>query len=227
MRRGKTSTPKLFEAAKEPAANLMFNVFYRTITPRFTVNDVVEFCVPSEAVRNTCREAYAVAHEHAQYRNVGIVHLRDYSPPPGNSMALSVDFHVAGMLTPNSQYLTANGPDTTGIMDTINQTVSLVAQFSKVNKLLSWMDDHRMTPGAARYYWPSILALLPDTHPVHQTDGQRYRETPGVSEVLDLMRETSAIIASALMVGNGDPPHREGHVILSIPGLLGRAFRYL
>lgn len=226
MRRGKASPPKLFECAKEPVTDLMFKVFYRTITPRFTVNDVVEFCVPSEAVRNTCREAYAVAHEHAQYRNVGMVNLRDYSQP-GERMTLSVDFHVAGMLTPNSQYLTANGPDTTGIMDTINQTANLVAQFSKVKKLLTWMDDNRMTPGAARYYWPSILALLPDTHPVYQTDGQRHRETPGVSEVLDLMRETSAIIASALMVGNGDPPPRQGHVTLSIPGLLGRSFKYL
>jgi hypothetical protein len=70
-------------------------------------------------------------------------------------------------------------------------------QFNKVRKVIQWFDEHSVTIGAAVYYWPTILSLLPPNHLVHEAGGERYREVSGMAEIVPLLRETAGIVAGA------------------------------
>lgn len=207
MRRykGPVKPPRIFESAKATVCRLRDNVVYKTVDVKFTLQDAINFCVPPHT-QELLYAAYEVASADSGYSGKAD---SSFSLPYPDAH-LSIDFHQAFMFRPNS--LQRTGVDPNGIESTAEELVAIYRKFDDVELLIDWMDNHAMTVGAARYYWPTILALLPDTHPVHEADGQRYKETPGVSQVLDLMREAAGTVAAALMLGDVTTPARTNAV---------------
>ena len=72
-------------------------------------------------------------------------------------------------------------------------------QWSTVHEVIKWLDENA-TIGAARYYFPALTSLLPSTHAMHATDGQRYKEPKvNVGPMVPKFRAAAMTIAAALL----------------------------
>lgn len=98
---------------------------------------------------------------------------------------------------PGSAYVNRDHPQHAGITRVLSEIAHMHAQFNKVRDVMDWMEQHA-TPGAARYYCPSMCMLLPTEHPIQQADGIRYKEpTENIAPMIPLIREVAAILTSA------------------------------
>lgn len=75
--------------------------------------------------------------------------------------------------------------------------------FVHVLHVLQWMDTNA-TAGAARHYWPTILALAPGDENLQSASVLRHTTPTGISQLLPLLRSTATVVSSALLLP--DPP---------------------
>ena len=209
MGRLNMSPPEPYKAAREVIDSMRLNTFFKMVDINFTLEDVIDWCVDKD-IKKLLMDAHKVTYADNFWGSAGSVHI-------GGEMSLAIRYKEAGMFVPGDGYAKpGNGPDPKGIMAACLETLAIRDKFAKVQWVIDWLNLKQVTPGAARYYWPTILSLLPETHAVHKSDGQRYREPAGISEVIELMRETSAIVASALILGDVPRPPRHSRVTLVI-----------
>jgi hypothetical protein len=98
-------------------------------------------------------------------------------------------------------------PARNAIIQALSEARAIHARFNEVRRVVAWLNKHA-TPGAARYYFPTIRALLPnETHSVHEAAGQRFKEpSENVGPIIPAMRSASTTIAGALLCHEGDIP---------------------
>lgn len=86
-----------------------------------------------------------------------------------------------------------------------------LVKWAKVQHVLKWM-DRNATVGAIRYYWPTILSLLPEddaAKPRVSLDlGDRHRTPIGINLITPLIRETAGIVACGLLLPKVDKKQR-------------------
>ena len=84
-------------------------------------------------------------------------------------------------------------------------------RFNMLRDLLEWFDKNA-TPGAIKYYFPCLAALIPSDvgvhvreSPFHKADGIRYKEPVGIAQHLPEIRSCAALVASALLLLKAEP----------------------
>lgn len=201
MRRRRPSDPPLnpYCSAEQVLRAKELDVYHATVSPQFTLDDVAHWLFPEEII---CKLKAAFP--------VSAAYSGDYSldvqVPSGEKVELFLDFDDIAMQCPkqNIPLFTSESLAAPSILGVLQEIVDINKQFDKVRKVIEWFGEHKVTPGAARYYWPTILSLLPASHAVHETSGDRYREVTGIGEIIPLLRETAGIVASAHLC-----PHKE------------------
>lgn len=167
------------------------DVYRATINAQFDMDDVARWLFPEDTIAKL-KAAYPLA-ESSYHKNFV---LSGWPLSSGDKVLMSLDFDSIKMqcplgavsVTPNAQ-----------IMDLLVSIYELHKQFNKVRKVIDWFGEHKVTPGAAVYYWPTIRSLCGSGHAVHDVTGDRYRVVTGISEIIPLLRETAGIIAGAAL----------------------------
>jgi hypothetical protein len=74
-------------------------------------------------------------------------------------------------------------------------------QFEELKAVLRWL-NRNATPGAIRYYFPTVLALCPDSPPVKdlQHVPSRYHQPAGIGDWMQSIKDASACFASTQML---------------------------
>jgi hypothetical protein len=85
------------------------------------------------------------------------------------------------------------------LLDTVEKICKIREKFAVVSHVLSWLDANA-TPGAMRYYWPTMLALAPECPALNVQAPARFIEPVGVAPLLPLIREAASTVASALLL---------------------------
>lgn len=90
-------------------------------------------------------------------------------------------------------------------------------KFETVRQVLRWLNQYA-TAGAAKHYCPWITGIMPGDSPFHTASGTLYREpSASMAQIMPLMRECGAIMASALLLG--DRPPLGGSLSVSFRGI--------
>lgn len=87
-----------------------------------------------------------------------------------------------------------------GLADCLDEAARIHATFEQVREVFNFLNANG-TAGAMRYYWPAVMSLYKGANsPLNDVDGTRFRDIPGVAPYIGAMRDTSATIASALLL---------------------------
>lgn len=79
----------------------------------------------------------------------------------------------------------------------IEKARDIIQQFGVVKHVFDWLNANA-TAGAVRYYWPSILSLVPDeARDAFAVKSTRFRDPPGIERLLSLMRESAGTVGAA------------------------------
>lgn len=187
-----------FDSAHMLIHSKELDVYQATVDIKFTLGDVAMWMFPEEVIRKL-KDAYPItaASYHIHFACDG------FPLPSGDKVGIVLNLDDIKMQCPNKQdWLFSEAhmcPARGEIISTLQSLFDVHRSFNKVRKVIDWFGQHHVTPGAAAYYWPTILSLVPATHPVHEASGSRYREVTGISEIIPLLRETAGIVAGAHM----------------------------
>lgn len=172
--------------------------------PDLTVTKVMEWLFPDEILQKL-RDAAPYA-QRSSYEVFDTGYLEP--EPHATRVHLTVNLGPEDILCPRDKSEILQPERDSGIVAYIREVYTVRLQWNKVREVVAWMNDpsHKMTLGAARALWPSILSLVEHDHPVHQVDGQRYKDPQGIGAIIPLMRETSEIVATALLMPHPELP---------------------
>lgn len=81
----------------------------------------------------------------------------------------------------------------------MGELVTTVTQHTKLRYIVNWFTVNAVTPGAARYYFPSLQSLLPPDHEFFKVSGDRHKEIHLPLDIVDRLREAPEIIARGLL----------------------------
>lgn len=203
MRRRKNGIPpELFRTSELP--NLEDRMIGLIRKPDLTVTKVMEWLLPDVILRKL-RDAKPFV-EQSSFNKVFDT---DFVLGEPYHVHLSVAISDQDFLCPADGCEMPQPDRDSGIVAYIQDVYAVRVQWQKVRDVVEWMNDpeHHMTYSAARAFWPSILSLVSSEHPIHSVDGQRYRDPQGIGAIIPLMRETSEIVATALLMPVPDLPN--------------------
>lgn len=99
------------------------------------------------------------------------------------------------------------------MLEALREMSAINAKFNEVLHVLDWCNDH-LTPGAARYYWPTIMSLA-DVERFNAEVPSRFNQPEGIAQIVPHMRNTASTVASALMLGDNVKPESSNKVMLT------------
>ena len=188
-------------------SRLQVNVTAATVAVTFTVEDVMRAVLPDEIVDHL-KKAYSMCPP--PWRDT-----LAYQVPITNGTC-SVQVSVKNlMLLPRDELMKLQPDRFLKLVPTLEQLHTIRRRFQQVEQVISYLQENA-TIGAVRYYWPTVISLLPADHEIHRVDGQRYQEPPNVAQWVPRFRETSATVASALLCPAAEPIH---HAKIWVDGL--------
>ena len=166
--------------------------------PDLTVTKVMEWMFPEEVLKILRDASPYVSHSSYDVFDTGYFQVAPDTIP----VHLAVTLYGSGIACPRDKSEVLQPERDSGIVAYIREVYAVRLQWNKVWSVINWMNDreHKMTCSAARAFWPTILSLVAPDHPVHQVDGQRYTDPQGIGAIIPLMRETSEIVATALLM---------------------------
>jgi hypothetical protein len=178
----------------------------------YTAQSLIEAIYDAELLRKL-RDGYEVGEHPYGHKSLSQMELE------GTRFLLNVDFDELNMLPPNTNYVTPKGTVPRHIMDHWLAMFAIHQKWVEVRAVCAWLNLHSATLGAARYYWPSILMLMPQNEALAACGGARYKDVPGISEIIPLMRETATTIATMKLL----PEERKDAAVKSIVTMGGFA----
>lgn len=193
MRRGIRhggNPPQIYAAALKTITQMELNVAAATAPVTYTMEDVIHWLVPKDIIAKLRAVNSLLSHASSTL----YVSTDKVCP---DSMLLSMHFEGTGIYAP-APHLLCFDPDTI-VVPHLRAVYAVNLQFRNVRAVVQWFNDKQATFGAVRHYWPSMLSLMPDCTALHEADGIRFKDIPGISEIVPLMRETQAIVAAGLL----------------------------
>jgi hypothetical protein len=210
MRRGRKEPPKPFAQAFDAIDRLERNVVAAKVKPDFTVQDVLRMLYPDDVV-DKLQAAYPLT----RYQDQGSYMVE--SIPWEGAPRLTIYGKAAKMLIPERNLSVFNQVRGEPLLQALTAVLREHRQFDRVRYVVRWLNEHA-TAGAARHYCPWLTAILPSSHPIHQSSGSQYKEpTQGTGEVMDAMRDSAGIIAMALLCPEDTTPRHGLSVAFSGP----------
>ena len=197
-------------------------VAYQTVKIEFTGLDVARWLVPPEQLELLAAVFPVLkVSDRTQYHGA----LGFLYPPAGefgerrvNIENIHVNFRKLEIAAPDTSAIkiqSCEGP----IPAALAALRDLHVQWSTVHEVIRWLDAHA-TVGAARNYFPTLTALLPSTHAIHDTDGKRYKEPKGnVGPMIPKFRAAAMAIASALLCPLEVPARPTVSVVFGEPSI--------
>jgi hypothetical protein len=163
-----------------------------------TPADVIDWVVPAEELAllraaTPHAEVNSSSYSSDQMRNINF---------PFGKVTLYLDFVHMGVIPPKKNLITIQ-PDApkAGQLRTCMETVmGIVTQFNKLRHILGRFKALNVTPGAAKYYFPTLQCLLPRDHAFFSVTGTRFRQVHFEYETMEYMREAPEILAKGLLV---------------------------
>lgn len=207
--------PQLFDC-DAAIAKMERAVVYRTVDrTRFSADDILDMLVPEEHLRRL-RAAYP----YMQNPSIGPswdAHLRIGD----TDMRIQMTTVAVQCLTPHDVHApggspfqpTAAGPT---VMSALVEIVETVHEHNVLRRVVAWLNDNKATPGFARHYCPALGALLPNDHPFHQTDGQRYRDQFMPHDAVSDFRRAPEIITKGLFCRPDDHAYLDGKTYCTV-----------
>lgn len=179
------------------------------VAVEFTTDDVVNWMFPPDTQR-ILREAYTMV---SSYTSSNLV-IQCPTPGPRTALISLGGWEERKMALPQS-----NGVDGTLFASSAGPLYALVAavnairnDYAIVRKVLQWLDKNG-TAGAFRYYFPSVLALVPDLILGDMTG--THREPEGISPLLPLIRSAASTVASSLLLPAKTTKPGTSHICLT------------
>lgn len=177
-------------------------VIHQMVIPAFTMDDFIDFAFHAEDIA-LMRLAFPLVENAKSSIYSGEFSFQDDNMP----IRVWINSSALEMLPLRSDRMSCNfdHPAAPAIRDYVKALCVQIQAFRKVFDVIKWLDKHA-TPAAVRYYWPSILPLLPMDHKVALCSGQRFTDPPGISALLPLIRETAGTLASAFLCNQTPKP---------------------
>lgn len=209
IRGERKAPPPPFAEAFQHLEKMEAAVAYRTVTTAFALDDVACWLWPDE-ITSALKAAWP--YSRSQPVNASTGPLRIQIGDDILEFSFLIALEPIRMLPPAEGLVHFNQGRGGPIVSALTELAHVHRQFNLVRRVVAWMNDNA-TPGAARFYFPGMCALLSNGHPIHEADGLRYKEPAGpMGSINQLIRQAGAIVASGLMC---DPEH----VVNSFTGL--------
>lgn len=213
--REKKPPVKPFDEAFDKIFELERRACYRTVTCDFTPTDVVEWLVTPDVLSKLKRakEAYNETYHLAQWghpvtKYEPVINLR--APTgivPGIDVALHVETAETPYLCPKDIIWSAT-PERqhNRVQECLYELYAVYERFNQVRRVIHWFNDYG-TLGSARFYFPSIVSLLPVEHPIHAIDGKLHRPPRRpLREIANDVREAMTTVAMGLLTADTTGP---------------------
>lgn len=210
---------KKFTAALNNLNALEAAVVYRTVTVDFTLHDVVAWLWPRE-VRDALTAAYRYTHASDCSPAAEIIKIAGppHDPPAvAKWVTLQLNLSRIGMLRPRTEDIKIDAERGAPIMEALRHVERINQEFIRVRDVIQWLEENA-TLAAARYYFPSLCALVPSSHPIHRINGARYRDPVGIAAIIPAIREASATVASGLLCEPDEPIPTHGWMNVRVNG---------
>ena len=167
--------------------------------PALSTNEVMEWLFPKSTL-DVLRAAKPLAGGSDTLFDTNIVSL------PFGEVTLRINLAESDIFIPRDGTEQLQDHKGEHIVSYLEQVHAVCMEWNKVRCVVKWLNDHIVTPSAARHYWPTILSLVNESHPVYGVDGERFKDVEGISAIIPLMRETAGIVATALLMPRVEPP---------------------
>ncbi len=168
--------------------NIEERAIYALVDIKLTTEDILNTLLDPEHIR-LLRSVVSLAKP--QY-NVMSVYLKPYIA------RISIEASRFNVY-PFDSNIVRDVPKESMLGQTLDQIMGISVRYDKVRQVVKWMNKNA-TVGACRYYWPAMCALLPADHEIHSCDGVKFRDILGVASMIETFRETSPIVAGAVMI---------------------------
>ena len=196
---------ELFTPSIETAHRLEARAMREFAPANYTARSLIEAIYDADLLRKL-RDGYEVVEHPYGSRTLPHMELE------GTRFQLHVSFDELKMLPPNDDYATPKGVVPRHVMDHWLAMFAIHQKWVAVRAVCTWLNLHNATLGAARYYWPSILMLMPQNEDLAACGGTRYKDVPGISEIIPLMRDTATTVATMKLL----PEERKDAAVESI-----------
>jgi hypothetical protein len=112
---------------------------------------------------------------------------------------LHFQFQGIEMLTPSPACMIFDKTLGAPLADFIKEVRAIHADWAVVKYVVNWLDKFA-TPGAIRYYFPSIMALAPEWDGISEDTAKRFVDPIGVAKMMPLFRDAASTVASAQLL---------------------------
>lgn len=201
-------TPYNYGKAYSAIDQIENKLFYAKVIPTFSAQDVAEILWEPH-VRDVMKSAHVLMDRPTSRFDGSAVsenHMAALHPALYRIGVHCESLHMAapaaGLIRPNRQH-----PRFSEFMGAIADTLDVVSRGRKLRKVIEWAIAHNVTPGALRYYCPSVVTLLPSENAIHNSDGFRYKEvadTADVAGMIPLFREVAEVVATGALLPDVD-----------------------
>lgn len=194
--------PKPFADAFSNIDALETNVIETVVDVQFTPDHIVGWLL-DDHIAATLKEAFKYTRDPDRSSFwYPVLTLPVVFPAVRCRFVIRVKSPEIAMLVPADVHAIPDDNRGAAIMVTLWQVYAQHQQFEKVRRVVRWLNDNA-TVGAARHYCPWLTSILPSHHPFQDVTGQIFREpAKSMTEIANDMRESSAIMAGALLCGS-------------------------
>lgn len=202
---------KTFDEAFGAIDKMEQAVCYRTVRRDFTVDDVCDYLWPAHAVR-ALREAYPYisASLSGQYNDYAATINDVHCWLTLDTTSVRMSTPCTGLIAPQDLLIEPHR-----VMEALREVRDNHLRFNKLRAVVTWLNEHAR-PMAARYYFPSLGALLPLGHEFHVHDGLKSAGCNGnISDIASDIREASVTVATGLLC-EPDKVHNEGKGLFKV-----------
>jgi hypothetical protein len=157
----------------------------------FTANDVAEWLFDKEVI-SIMQQAYGKL-----YSTYSLAHYVLFNENAPVRPRIKMDWDNLRMAAPGADLVKKNlnvGP----VSACLSEMVSVHQKWNGVREVFNFLNE-KGTLSAMRYYWPTILSLVPENYKLEAT-GERFKDIPNISGFLPRMRESTVTVASALLL---------------------------
>lgn len=140
-----------------------------------------------------------------------------YPLAPHAPGTLTLDFEGSGVVTPQERCFQPND-DAKPFFAACCTIKELHQRWGAVAYMLRWF-NRNATLGAIRHYWPAAVTLCPNSPALKgllEKPAERFNVPLGVTDLLPLIRETAATVASLQLLGDR-PTNGNNGVSLTLP----------
>lgn len=132
---------------------------------------------------------------------------------------LEINYKEGRCLPINTSALDLQYPAISPLFSFIDEVKAIHMRYEEVKGVLRWF-NRNATTSAVRYYWPTAMQLCPGPFRDLQGLPARYNTPPGISDLLQAIRDSSATWVGAQMLPSDVDPRPRATMRLTFPSIV-------